>query len=310
MSDLVELRHLRTLLAVADTGSLSDAAERLHLTQSALSHQLKDLESRLAVTLVHRRSRPLQFTAAGERLLGLARDIVPRVQATERELRDQGQGTSGRLHIAIECHSCFEWLLPALDRFRERWPSVEVDLRPGFYDDAQQELLNWQCDLVITSDPADDPGLLALPLFQYDCVLVLAKDHPLARQDQIQPSDLATETLITYPVDPGRLDVYRLFLNPAGVKPAAVRTCEHTLMMVQLAASRRGVCALPNWVAQEYEERGWVVTRPLGNGVHSTLYAALRKEDSGKAYLDDLWRISVGSCCERLKGIQPVSQTR
>jgi len=115
---MLELRHLATLRAMDEAGSMVDAADRLHVTQSALSHQLKDLEHRLGMELVVRRSRPVRFTTAGLRLLALGREILPRVQQTERELKRLAAGQTGRLHIAIECHSCFQWLMPALDAFR------------------------------------------------------------------------------------------------------------------------------------------------------------------------------------------------
>jgi len=129
---MLEVRHLTTLLAIEEAGSLMEAAERLHVTQSALSHQLKDLEGRLGAALLVRRTRPVRFTTAGLRVLTLAREVLPRVQQTERELKRLAAGQTGRLHIAIECHSCFQWLMPALDAFREHWPEVELDLSAAF----------------------------------------------------------------------------------------------------------------------------------------------------------------------------------
>lgn len=164
---LLELRHLNTLLAIDEAGSLVEAAERLHVTQSALSHQLKDLEHRLAVSLIVRRTRPIRFTPAGARLLALARDILPRVKRTETELRRLAAGRSGRLHIAIECHSCFQWLMPALDRFREAWPEVELDLSAAFSFTPQSALVRGDLDMVITSDPVDNEAVRYLPLFRY-----------------------------------------------------------------------------------------------------------------------------------------------
>src|SRR5690606_22809829 len=125
---MIEIRHMETLVAIRDSGSLSDAAERLHVTQSALSHQLRELEERLGTKLLNRRTRPLRFTTAGLRVLSLAETVLPRVQTTERELRRLAAGRTGRLHMAIECHSCFQWLMPALDEFRRQWPEVALDL--------------------------------------------------------------------------------------------------------------------------------------------------------------------------------------
>ena len=128
MASMLELRHLRTLLALRDTGSLSKSAERLHLTQSALSHQLRMLETQYGTPLVERDARPLRFTAAGRRLMELAQAVLPQVEDAERRVAQLVQGDVGQLRVAVECHTCFDWLMPAMDAFRERWPDVEMDL--------------------------------------------------------------------------------------------------------------------------------------------------------------------------------------
>ena len=124
----VELRHLRTLVALRDSGSLVEAAERVHLTQSALSHQMKELETRVGCALFVRKTRPVRFTSAGNRLLTLADQTLPLVHSAELDLQRLAGGESGRIYMAIECHSCFEWLLPAIDAYRDQWADVELDL--------------------------------------------------------------------------------------------------------------------------------------------------------------------------------------
>jgi LysR family transcriptional regulator for metE and metH len=203
MSSVLELRHLATLQAIDEAGSLVEAAERLHVTQSALSHQLKDLEHRLGVALIVRRTRPIRFTTAGGRVLALARQVLPQVRRTETELRRLAAGQSGRLHIAIECHSCFQWLMPALDRFREAWPEVELDLSAAFSFTPQAALVRGDLDMVITSDPVDNDAVRYLPLFRYELVLAVARQSALAGARAVAPRALAEETLITYPVEHG-----------------------------------------------------------------------------------------------------------
>ena len=185
----------------------------------------------------------------------------------------------GRLHMAIECHSCFQWLMPTIDRFRDHWQEVEVDIPSGHNFDPLPALAREQLDLVITADPQPLPGVHYEPLFRYEGLLAVAKQHRLAGKAFVRPDDLAEETLITYPVEHERLDVFTQFLDPAGVVPHEVRTAELTIMMMQLVASGRGVCALPNWALTEYLERDYVRALPLGeNGVWSTLFAAIREE--------------------------------
>ena len=305
MPSVLELRHLATLQAIDEAGSLVEAAERLHVTQSALSHQLKDLEHRLGVALIVRRTRPIRFTTAGGRVLALARQVLPQVRRTETELRRLAAGQSGRLHIAIECHSCFQWLMPALDRFREAWPEVELDLSAAFSFTPQAALVRGDLDMVITSDPVDNDAVRYLPLFRYELVLAVARQSALAGARAVAPRALAEETLITYPVEHERLDVFTAFLDPAGVAPASVRTAELTPMMVQLVAAGRGVAALPNWALTEYLDLKLVEAARLGEaGVWRTLYAAVRDGDESVPFIQEFMETARELCFQNLSGIK------
>lgn len=284
----LELRHLRSLAAIEQEGNLARAAERLHLTQSALSHQIKAVERYFEVPLFLRNTKPLQLTAAGRSIVALAEQMLPCVERAEDELRRMARGEVGRLHIAIECHACFEWLLPVLDEYRQKWPQVEVDIRVGVSFDPIPALQKGEVDLVISSDPLESPGLSFEPLFDYEARLVIAAGHPLARKRRIMPVDLATETLITYPVNRQRLDVFTKFLQPAGVEPERLRQTELTSVILLLVASQRGVAVLPDWVLREAGRVPALISRPLGaKGMHGTLYAAVRSAESGSSFMRD-----------------------
>lgn len=303
----IEVKHLRTIQTLQQAGSLVAAAQRLYLTQSALSHQLKALEGMCGAPLFIRKSRPLTLTAAGKRLLELAEAVLPAIQAAERDLARLGGGVQGRLFIVIECHSCVEWLLPSMDAYREDWPDVEMDLTLGFSFEPLPALQRGDVDLVVSSDPKPLAGLVFEPLFAFQALLALAKDHPLLKKDWIAPEDLKDQTLITYPVERQRLDVFTKFLDPAGVSPAGHRTCELTAMMLQLVANRRGVCVLPNWALAESLARGYVAARPLGpEPMWGTLYAAVREEERHLPYLAGFFETAREISFKNLKGIRPL----
>ena len=303
---MIEIRHLKTLMALKETGSLVEAAERIHLTQSALSHQIKDLEERLGCTLFIRKSKPLQFTNAGMRLLQLADEIMPLLRSAQRDLDRMAGGELGRLHIAIECHSCFQWLMPTIDSFRNNWPEVEMDFASGFSFAPLPALAKGELDLVVTSDPQPLPHVEYVPLFRYEGLLAVAKQHAFAKKAFVTEQELAAETLIIYPVERERLDVFSKFLTPQGLEPADTRSAELTIMMMQLVASGRGVCALPNWALTEYLERDYVRAVRLGEkGLWSTLYAAVRKDSIESAYMKDFLRTAREVSFRTLSGIQP-----
>lgn len=305
---MIEIRHLKTLIALRETGSLVEAAERLFLTQSALSHQLKELESRLECELFIRKSRPLRFSEAGKRILQLADDVIAKVAEAERDVKKLVHGEAGRLYMAIECHSCFNWLMPTIDIYRNQWPGIELDFSGGFTFEPLPALAQGDIDLVITSDPQAIKGVEYVPLFGYEMQIALANNHSLIEKPFLQPQDLVDQTLITYPVARNRLDIFNQFLGPANLEPKAVRTSELTLMMVQLVASGRGVCALPNWVLAEYVLQGLISVRSAGlKGIWPTLYAAVREEQLQAPFVQDFLQLAQAHCLKNLQGVIQVS---
>ncbi len=289
----IEFRHLRTIKAIHDTGGLARAADQLHITQSALSHQIKGIEDQAGVELFVRRSKPLKLSAAGMKMLAAAEQILPQVAALEAEFSGLVAGSSGRLHIAIECHACFEWLFPVLEQFRRAWPEVDVDIRPGLAFDALTALRKEEVDLVVSSDPEELPETDFTPLFDYEPVFVAAAAHPLAQKQVIEAEDFRGETLITYPVDRARLDIFSQLLTPSKVEPAAVRQVELTAVILLLVASNRGVAVLPDWVVREVRYNSDYVTRPLTkDGITRRLFAATRAEDTSRPYMAHLIRLA------------------
>lgn len=294
---MLEFRHLHTLVALREHGSLAAASEELHVTASALSHQLKELENYYGVLLVNRKTRPMAFTPAGEVVLALADNILPKIANSKANIRRLADGQLGRLRLASECHSCFDWLMPILNQYRKHWPDVELDFATGFEPDPHDMLAASEIDFLITSSNISHTELVYHPIFTYESRLVVAPTHPLAQKSYITPADLADQTLIAYPVEPARLDVIDKFLAPANVSPANIRTTELTMMLIQLVASERGVAALPDWVITEYENKGWVVSKTLGEpvqrkssqptkqGIHCQLYAATRSSDADTAFV-------------------------
>ncbi|CAD0183737.1 Hca operon transcriptional activator [Ruegeria sp. THAF57] len=289
----IEFRHLRTIKAIHECGGLARAADQLNITQSALSHQIKGLEDQAGVELFLRRSKPMKLSAAGLRLLRLAEQILPQVEATQHEFSSLRDGRTGRMHIAIECHACFEWLFPVLETFRKSWGDVDVDIKPGLAFDALPALQKEEVDLVVSSDPEDLPGVEFIELFDYDAVFVAASVHPLAQKDYIEAEDFRGQTLITYPVERTRLDVFSQLLIPARVEPAAIRQVELTAVILLLVASNRGISVLPDWVVREVKYNSDYVTRPLTkDGITRRLYAAVRSEDLEKPYVQELIQLA------------------
>jgi LysR family transcriptional regulator for metE and metH len=263
----------------------------LNLTQSALSHQLRGLEEHYGAELFARKSHPLVFGAVGQRLLRLAEAVLPQVDEADRDVRRLAAGSAGQLRIAVECHTCFDWLMPAMDVFRGCWPEVELDIVSGFQADPVGLLHQDRAELAIVSDvDEDEAGVVVHPLFSFEIVALLPKGHALLAKPWLEAEDFAGHTLITYPVPDDMLDLVRRVLKPAGITPPR-RTSELTVAMLQLVASGRGLAALPLWAVEGYLARGYVARQRIGEGgLTGRLYAVSSAAMASRPFLADFVR--------------------
>lgn len=284
---MLDRNHLEILSAVDRCGSLTAAAETLNLTQSALSHAIRKLEQQLGTAVWVREGRQLRLTQSGEHLLALANRLLPQFEHAERLVGQFAKGQRGSLRVGMECHPCYQWLLKVVGPYLEQWPDVDVDVKQKFQFGGIGALYGHDIDMLVTPDPLHRPGLVFQPVFDYEQVLVVDDDHPLAGVQWATPEDLAGETLITYPVEIERLDIFSQFLLPSNVRPARHKTIETTDIMLQMVATGRGVAALPRWLVLEYRDKIPVTPVRLGeHGIAKQIFLGLRERDLGVDYLN------------------------
>jgi len=283
---MIERIHLTIIREVDRQGSLTAAAGVLCLTQSALSHTMKKLEQALGTDIWLREGRSLRLTQAGEYLLGLAERLLPQLDRAEERLRQYAQGERGTLRIGMECHPCYQWLLKVVSPYLALWPDVDVDVKQKFQFGGIGALFGYEIDLLVTPDPLYKPGLHFEPVFDYEQVLVVSGRHALATATHVEPNQLGSETLITYPVETDRLDIYNQFLQPAGISPKRCKVIETTEIMLQMVANGRGVAALPRWLVEEFADKMDVVPVRLGpTGIAKQIFLGTRETDTSIDYL-------------------------
>lgn len=290
-------RQLLAILREVDRqGSVTAAASRLNVSQSALSHTIRKFEERHGVAIWVKKGRSLRFTRAGNHLLALAQRVLPQIEHAERVLADFASGQRGALRVGMECHPCQKWLARMTAVYLAQWPDVEFEVRTAFRFDGIAALLDNEIDLLITPDPIDLPGILFTPVFDYDLVLVVQENHPLAARDVVLPQDLLDEDLITVPVSLERLDVYTRFLVPAHCRPRRHRTVETTDLMLQLVAAGRGVAVLPDWLVREEGSDLPVRTVRLGpEGIGKSIHLGIRRGEDGVDYIAGFLALAHGT---------------
>jgi len=293
---MIERVHLEIIRATDRLGSVTAAAESLYVTQPALSHSIRKLEESLGLKIWNREGRSLRLTQAGEYLLSVANRLLPQLERAEQQLQQFAQGERGTLRIGMECHPCYQWLLKVAAPFLEAWPDVDLDVIQKFQFGGIDALFGHDIDVLVTPDPLTMPGLCFEPVFDYEQVLVVGKEHPLRRAKHVEPEQLAEETLITYPVSVDRLDLFSRFLTPAGIIPKRHKLIETTDIILQMVACGRGVAALPRWLVKEQQSRFEIHPVRLGKmGVDKQIFVGFRQKDREIDYIQAFVKVARSS---------------
>ncbi|WP_027670367.1 LysR family transcriptional regulator [Rheinheimera baltica] len=277
---MIEKIHLSILREISRIGSLTAAANKLSLTQSALSHSMKKLERQHNINLWLKDGRNIRLTEAGSYLLEQANRLLPQFERIDETLRQFANNEKGSLGVGMECHPCYQWLLKVVQPFLAQSPGVDIDVKQRFQFGGMAALFNYDIDLLITPDPIQKERIVFEPVFPYELVLVVSQQNPLAAMTAIQPLQLTDQTLLTYPVETARLDIFQQFLLPAQCMPKLHKTLEATDIILQMVAANRGVAAMPKWLALEYANTLPITVIRLGDsGIHKHIYVGYRKQE-------------------------------
>ncbi len=285
---MLERIHLEILTAIKEHGTLTKAADSLHLSQSALSHSIKKLEGQIDTPIWEKDGRNLRLTAAGERIQAFAARVLPQFLHTELLLGQIARGEAGSLRIGMECHPCYQWLLRVIQPYLEQWPGIDIDVKQEFQFGGIGALLSYEIDVLITPDPLFKPKIEYIPVFDYEHRLVVSNTHALAAQDCVLPEQLSEEVLFSYPVEEQRLDIFSQFLSPAKCSVKQHKIIETTEIMLQMVAVGRGVCALPGWLVDEYAKSMPIKSLRFGEqGIRKQIFVGIRKDERQVDHLNE-----------------------
>ncbi|HKW62683.1 MAG TPA: LysR family transcriptional regulator [Candidatus Acidoferrum sp.] len=283
----LEIRHLKLVAAIAETGSVTRAGNRLHLTQSALSHQLRDAEEQLGTALFERKRGKMILTTAGERLLETARTVLCELERAETEIQQNGTVAKGRIRISTQCHTVYHWLPPRLSFFQRQFPDVEVQLVIEATNNPFEALLEGKLDLAIVNEPIRNRKIRYLPLFEDETLIAVPPEHPLARKSCAAPQDFATETILLYPPKEDSTLLMKI-LEPAGIRPRKVLEVTLTEAIIEMVIGGLGIAALPKWTVAPQLASGALIGVPLKPpGCRWTWSIAQLRENRAPAYVQE-----------------------
>ena len=241
----LEVRHFQLVAAIADTGSLAAASLKLHRTPSALSHQLREAETRLGGRLFQRRHRRLLLTGAGERMLASARRVLAEID----EVGNGGDAAEDLIRLSTGCYTVYGWLPPLLRRFQAEHPRIEIRIVLEATRQPVPALLSGELDLALTTQAPSSSRLDATRLFEDELLLLVPKGHPLDRRGRpVSAEELAREHVLVYDAPREQLDVFTRVLWPAGLEPRRISRVPLTEALIELVRGGVGVATLPSWI--------------------------------------------------------------
>lgn len=297
----MEIRHLKLIREVAETKSLTKAKDALFLSQSALSHQLKEIEGQLGTQLFHRVNKQLILTNAGKMVLESAERILKDLEHTELSIKKYVSGTSGTLRLATQCYTCYHWLPSLMTDFKKEFPNVEIEIFHNNDADVEDQILNGNIDLAIIYENSDRPNIQYHELFRDEVFALVPAGHPWSKKDYVEAQDFEGQNIIihSYPLE--SVSLFSQVLIPEGVKPNRVMQVQVTEAVVEMVKAGMGVNVMAKWIVEPYLKDDEIALVPVTKrGIHRTWTAINLKDENSPQYLQNFiqhLRCNIGGLC-------------
>jgi LysR family transcriptional regulator for metE and metH len=274
----MEIRHLRLIKSIVEEGSITRAIDKLHLTQSALSHQLKEAEYQLGTKIFTRQNKKLLLTQAGEKLYKTATEILEKLEGTEREIKSMVFGEVGEIRISTECYSSYHWLPSVLKQFHLLYPNIELKIVMEATHYPLQKLLKNELDIAIVSDPIKNNNINYIELFQDEMVMIVSENHHWSTKKYVVAEDFKAEHLFIHSLPLETVTVHQLLLAPAKISPRKITPLPLTEASIEMVKADMGIMAMANWAAQPYLKTNAIKAIKIGkNGLKRKHYIAFIK---------------------------------
>jgi LysR family transcriptional regulator, regulator for metE and metH len=248
----MEIRHLRLVKAIVEEGSITKAIDKLHLTQSALSHQLKEAESQLGTEIFTRHNKKLKLTKAGDKLYQIANEILEKLFETEKEIKQMVFGEVGEIRITTECYTSYNWLPAVLKQFQLLYPNVDLVIVPEATNDPLAKLLSNDLDVAIVCEVLKDERIKYFELFQDEMLIVVPENHAMANKKFVVPEDFVNENLFIHSLPYESVSIIKNFLKPANIEPRKITVLPHTEATIEFVKAEMGVKSMDKWALRPY----------------------------------------------------------
>jgi len=282
----VEIRHLKLIREVARTKSLSKAKDNLYLSQSALSHQLKEVESQLGTQLFHRINKQLILSTAGKMVLDSAIKVLSELEKTESSIKKYVSGQTGNIRLATQCYTCYHWLPTILKDFKEEFPNVEIEILHNNESCVEEQVLNGQIDMAVIYESSSHANLNYTELFEDEMFALVPNGHPWSKRDYLLAQDFENQQIIIHSFPLESVSLFSQVLIPDGIQPKNVVQVQVTEAIIEMVKAGLGVNVMAKWIVEPYLKDNQISLVPVTKrGLHRTWSTISLKQENPPQYL-------------------------
>ena len=268
----MDIKHLRLVKNIIELGSMAKSKDKLCLTQSALSHQLKEAEIQAGTALFIRSNKKLIPTAAGEMVYNTAIEVLTRMDELDDKIDELSKSNKGIIRICTGCFTNYHWLPKLITKFNEIHPQVEIKIHPEYINETLERLQNHDLDAVIMNKPENCKKLRYHELIVDELVAIVPPRHEWTKKQYVVASDFKNKNLIIFSKPMNTVIVYHKVLKPNNIEPKHIYETPMTEAIIEMIIAEMGVAVIPLWVAKPYIDAGKVVpVKVTANGLHRSL---------------------------------------
>ena len=285
----MEIKYLRLVKNIVELGSMAKSQDKLCLTQSALSYQLKEAEIQARTALFVRANKKLILTAAGEMVYKAALDVLPKMDKLTSEILEISSGKRGVIRMCTACYTNYMWLPALINTFSVLYPQVEIKIYPEFINESLSRLQSHDLDAVIMNKPENCKNIRFYEIMNDEMVAIVPPDHEWTKKKFVEASDFESVNLIVFSKPMDSVVVYNKVLKPNGIEPKMVYEVPLSEAMVEMVAAKMGIAVIPSWIARPYIDAKKVVpVRVTAKGLHRSLGLSFLEKDVYPDYYTSL----------------------
>jgi len=284
----MELKYFRLIKTIEEEGSIANSADKLFLTQSALSHQLRELEERLNFKVFHRTRNKWKLTDEGAELYKLGNSILESIERGFQNIEQLRTGSVGTIKVSTECYSFYQGLSSFIQKMGLLYPEIDVDLILEATHQPISKILSNEIDIaIVTSKPANET-LSSIEVYEDEIFAIMHKENPLGKLDFLDTNDFSNIHLIIHSFPLETVSVYEQFLKPYKITPPKISAIPLTEVALEMIHANMGIMCMPKWALKSFKIPDDLILKKISkNGLKRTHYLVFRKSDKKKKYVND-----------------------